>query len=131
MRSDRRGEKARSSVGRCVAILRQACAAAGVAAGLAFPAAAVALSAPEVSYAEGDVSSYEGNVPQSLWQALAGADVATLSPTIGVRLQDSGSSGSSHTFKIEALSVPDGRPSQDPSTGEGGAFRERAGRSDR
>lgn len=101
-------------MGRFVAILCQACAVACIAAGLTFPAAAAALSAPEVFYAEGDVSSYEGDVPQSLWRPLPAADVATLSPAIGVRLQDSGSSGSSHTFKIEALSVPDGRPSQDP-----------------
>jgi hypothetical protein len=101
-------------VRRFVAIARQGCVAAGLAAGFAFPATAGALSPPEVFHAEGDVSSYEGNVPQSLWQPLAGADAATLSPTIGVRLQDSGSSGSAHTFKIEALSVPDGRPSQDP-----------------
>lgn len=102
-------------MGRSVAILRQACALAGLAAGLAFPATAGALSPPEVFYVEGDVSSYEGDVPQSLWQPLAGADAATLSPTIGVRIQDSGASGSAHTFKLEALSVPDGRPSQDPS----------------
>jgi hypothetical protein len=75
-----------------------------------------------VFYAEGDVSSYEGNVPQSLWLPLSGADVATLSPAIGVRLQDSGSGGSSHTFKIEALSVPDGRPSQDPFYWGGGCI---------
>jgi hypothetical protein len=86
----------------------------GFAVGLAFPATAGALSPPEVFYAEGDVSTYEGDVPQSLWHPLAGAEVATLSPTIGVRLQDSGSSGTAHSFKIEALSVPDGRPSQDP-----------------
>jgi hypothetical protein len=77
------------SVGRSVAIFRLACAVAGVAAGLALPAMAGALTVPEVFYAEGDVSSYEGNLPQSLWQPLPAADVATLSPTIGVRLQDS------------------------------------------
>jgi hypothetical protein len=95
---------------------------AGIAAGFAFPAVAGALSAPEVFYAEGDVSSYEGNVPQSLWQPLPAANVATLSPTIGVGIQDSGSSGSAHTFKIEALSVPDGRPSQDPFYWGGGCI---------
>jgi hypothetical protein len=110
------------SVGRSVAIFRLACAVAGVAAGLALPAMAGALTVPEVFYAEGDVSSYEGNLPQSLWQPLPAADVATLSPTIGVRLQDSQSSGSSHTFKIEALSVPDGRPSQDPFYWGGGCI---------
>jgi hypothetical protein len=109
-------------VRRFVAISRQACAVAGFAVGLAFPATAGALSAPEVFYTEGDISSYEGNPPQSLWQPLPAADVATLSPTIGVRLQDSQSSGSSHTFKIEALSVPDGRPSQDPSYWGGGCI---------
>ncbi len=95
---------------------------AGIAAGLVFPAAAGALSAPEVFYAEGDVSSYEGNVPQSLWHPLPAADVATLSPTIGVRLQDSQSGGTAHAFKIEALSVPDGRPSQDPFYWGGGCI---------
>ena len=95
---------------------------AGIAAGLAFPAAAAALSAPEVFYAEGDVSSYEGNVPQSLWHALPAADVTTLSPTIGVGLQDSQSGGTAHAFKIEALSVPDGRPSQDPFYWGGGCI---------
>ena len=55
---------------------------AGLAAGLAFPATAGALSPPEVSYVEGDVSSYEGNVPQSLWQPLAGADAADTAATL-------------------------------------------------
>jgi hypothetical protein len=109
-------------VRRFVAIFRQACAVAGIAAGLAFPAAAAALSAPEVFYTEGDVSSYEGNVPQSFWHALPAADVTTLSPTIGVRLQDSQSGGTAHAFKIEALSVPDGRPSQDPFYWGGGCI---------
>jgi hypothetical protein len=109
-------------VGRSVAIFRLVCVAAGIAAGVTFPATAGALSAPEVFYAEGDVSSYEGNVPQSLWLPLAGADAATLSPTIGVRLQDSQSTGTAHPFKIEALSVPDGRPSQDPFYWGGGCI---------
>jgi len=109
-------------VGRSVAIFRLVCVAAGIAAGVTFPATAGALSAPEVFYAEGDVSSYEGNVPQSLWHPLAGADAATLSPTIGVRLQDSQSTGTAHPFKIEALSVPDGRPSQDPFYWGGGCI---------
>jgi hypothetical protein len=109
-------------VGRSVAFLRLACAVAGFAAGLALPATAGALSPPEVFYVEGDVSSYEGDVPQSLWQPLAGADATTLSPTIGVRIQDSGSSGTAHSFKIEALSVPDGRPSQDPTYWGGGCI---------
>ncbi len=84
-------------------------------AGLAFPPAAGALDAPEVFYAEGDVSSTGADPAQSVWHPLPGAHVATLGPEIGVRIQDSQASGTAHTFKIEALSVPDGRPSQDPS----------------
>jgi hypothetical protein len=110
------------TVGRSVAIFRWVCVVGGIAAVLVIPDAAVALNPPEVFYAEGDVSSYEGNVPQSLWQPLAGAAVVTLSPTIGVRLQDSQSSGTAHAFKIEALSVPDGRPSQDPFYWGGGCI---------
>jgi hypothetical protein len=105
-----------------VATLRGACVAAVVAAGLVIPAAAAALTAPEVFYAEGDVSSYEGDVPQSLWRPLSAADATTLSPTIGVRIEDSQSSGTAHAFKIEALSVPDGRPSQDPFYWGGGCI---------
>ena len=99
---------------RPLAIFRGLCVVAGLAAAVAFPPAAGALSAPAVFYVEGDVSSYQGSVPQSLWRSLGGADAATLSPTIGVELQDSLSSGTAHPFKIEALSVPDGHPSQDP-----------------
>lgn len=110
------------NVGWPVAIFRGACVAAAVGACLVIPSAAAALTAPEVFYAEGDVSSYEGNVPQSLWRPVSGADATTLSPTIGVRLQDSQSSGTSHAFKIEALAVPDGRPSQDPFYWGGGCI---------
>ncbi len=99
----------------CSAFVRGLLVAVFVSMSLVLPGAARALNAPQVFYAEGDVSSYEGAVPQSLWLPLANAGVSTLTPTIGVRLQDSGSDGTAHTFKIEALSVPDGRPSQDPS----------------
>jgi hypothetical protein len=109
-------------MGRSAATIRRACVVAGLTAGLAFPAAASALDAPQVFVAEGDLSSYEGDVPQALWHPLAGADVTTLSPTIGVRLQDSGSSGTAHPFKIEALSVPDGHPDQDPFYWGGGCI---------
>jgi hypothetical protein len=102
-------------VDRSVAIFRGLFFALLIATCLALPGAARALGSPQVFYAEGDVSSYEGAVPPSLWLPLAGAEVSTLTPTIGVRLQYSGSDGTAHTFKIEALSVPDGHPSQEPS----------------
>jgi hypothetical protein len=109
-------------VGGSLVIFRRTWVVAGLVAGLAFPGSAGALSAPAVFYAEGDVSSYQGDLPQSLWRSLSGADAVTLSPTIGVQLQDSQSAGTSHPFKIEALSVPDGRPSQDPFYWGGGCI---------
>ncbi len=109
-------------MGRAIAVFRWTGLVAAIAAVLAFPASAGALNAPGVFYAEGDVSSYEGNLPPSLWLALSGANVVTLAPAIGVQLQDSQSSGTAHPFKIEALSVPDGQPSQDPFYWGGGCI---------